>query len=682
MGRVRPLLLCVLAVPLVLGLGRPVAHAATVRLAVTDKFGHPVEGAQVLILHLGASANKGPYVTGPDGLVDIPGIPPGLYDANVSADGFVERDREPVVVPRGEPVVPVEIRLAGACLVFGIVRFGGAPPPLDDTVLVVQHRPGMERAPSRLPLGRDGEFSLTITEFEVAELWVRAEGFSWAKTPLAPAEDMVIEDMELVVEEPSATVAGTVMGTDGEPVPEAAVGLIREDVVEAVGAMLETFPVGSHAARWGRTKADENGHFQLEDVPAGEYAVLVGEPGSGRPRGKPERLRVEAGREVAINVVCARAAQGTAVFVGILRDTDGEVLGDHPFTYSYVALQLRGERSWSGGGQGPLEARSDPDGWFALETEGACDRGSLAVWGDGVGATVYGAKDADEGGLIDMSEVDTRKIAAVLADPDGGPLEGVELVLMGEVPRLGFTPQLTVVTDKEGRFGPVQLDERATALVAHGSFEGRCGVFPWRVELGEEDVADVSLTLPRPGSIAGEVVWGEGTTGSGLMVMVTGYSAPAGGLDASGRGACLCDVGRGETAWRLDGLLPGRYSIEAQGTRLLTAPGVEVEVKPGEEATATIEVPRAVTLVGQVTVEAGEMPETLRVSVAGSWREKPGWREIPVAIRDDGTFRLENVPASGVRFAVFGIEWQVEQRELESADEGVRRVEFRLRAKG
>jgi hypothetical protein len=208
------------------------------------------------------------------------------------------------------------------------------------------------------------------------------------------------------------------------------------------------------------------------------------------------------------------------------------------------------------------------------------------------------------------------------------------------------------------------------------------GVFAQTLDLPEGETAYVDVALPRPGEIVGTVSRNGQPLAFPVIVGIAGHRVRTeDGGTGSGRTGAEHVVPAGETEWRLEGLLPGTYAIEVEGTGLLRAPGVEVEVKPGETATAAIDVARAVTLIGRVVVEGATQPDEIRLSVAAAWREKPHWFEMPLRIGEDGTFRLENVPETGIRFGLHQRGWEMEQREIETAEEGIRRIEFRLKGR-
>jgi len=135
-----------------------------------------------------------------DGWVTIAGIPPGLYDVEVKADGFNSGRASEVTVRPGE-TTHVKVVLDARRPYRGQVRDAHSRAPVKGArVYVYDNRPREEaRAPKVATTNERGEFSIEGSESETT-MFVAADGFRSWRQPLevAGSASMLVELTKLV----------------------------------------------------------------------------------------------------------------------------------------------------------------------------------------------------------------------------------------------------------------------------------------------------------------------------------------------------------------------------------------------------------------------------------------------------------------------------------------------------
>jgi len=684
MRLLRGFLAAALASLMVASSGQETPETVTLRIRVIDTHGQPIPNAQVFLLDLKRRTPDGsPLKTDAEGVLEIPDIPPGQVRLNIDADEYCDLVDQQILVSRAQPVHEATLELTGVCRIFGKVTAGPEIPPPTGNIIVCLRVSGAPRGGWRVKLDADGSFTLAIRDFDVREVWVRAEGSSWVKREVEPEPDKIIDDLEFVLQEPSGSLAGEVAGADGKPVSEPYVGLLCEDVVKAQGDGVWDYPAFWHAENERqKTRADEQGQFRLDDLPAGRYYLSAGDADEEH-RGHIGPIEVKPGEETAGLVVpYDTSVEGKrATFAGTLLGVDGRPLPDHPFVYSYTAIEtFEGRRVSFGQGPGQEEGRSEGDGRFTIPTKYTCDRGSLSVWGEGVLPFAIMWAEPDDQRLIDADSIPKRGVSgAVYRGPGREPLSGAELILVGRADKHRGTQDVRVQTDADGHFGPVMLDRRATELqvlkpgrdstgISRATFALPPGEEPAEIEAVFGDLGSVEGTVTQNGQpLDVPVTVRVGSSWQALAPSRFG-SPPVRGLHAV--------LPAGQTDWRFDDLEPDTYVFQAEGTGLFFGPGVQVEVKPGETVHESIEVPKATTIAGRVIGTDGKVPPEAYLSLCPGWTVPPAWVEFPVGA--DGRFSFENMPATRMRFTVRAEGYDRETRALDVPEKGIANLEFKL----
>ena len=248
----------------------------------------------------------------------------------------------------------------------------------------------------------------------------------------------------------------------------------------------------------------------------------------------------------------------------------------------------------------PRQAYSDAEGKF--EIQGLPKRELTAVAMHETGSSHNKDVDATRGDVGDVVLVidRTESIAGIVVDPQGNPVEGVQVSAgpnfrdqqsAGDFTswRLRGFPQ--ELTDASGRFtltglapGSYQVTAlRSRAASRRGTTEG---------VIAQTGTKDLKIVLQPEGGVKGKVAFKDGTTPVAFTIQV-GITQQA---------------FSGSSEFELDALAPQRYELQVRGPTF-QARSVEVLVEPGKTADAgTITVEKGRTLAGVVVANGSPVP--------------------------------------------------------------------------
>lgn len=597
------------------------------------------------------------------GAVDVHGafrfseLPPGEYLVAAEAPGRVLAVAGASLEPGQRAEVLLELSRAGR--LAGRVLDPRARPLEGVRVRIENQRQGLDgnvQAASRREAvtGPDGRFALVglaagENRVELLAPWgeQRQESIS-----LARAGEEVARDFEL---RPPATLAGRVLDEGGRPVSGAQVELAWDGrvppLIEARGG-----PDEQRRGSSARTRADEQGAFLLENLPAGRSAVLVAVP----PGASDPRLAVEVGVELRAGEEHA----GLELVLSPARRLEGRVLleGAGPLAGARVDLVPRVP------GRGRVEAlraETDLEGRFAFS--------SLPP-----GAYRITARHADAHSLSESVDLQDS-IGDLLLELEGAlSLGGLVLDEHGlAVPSSGV---------RVSRLDPLEetnRDRRWARADSYGRFELRelaAGLYelvpfargyqslgePVLVRLPGQD--DVLLELRREAQPPPALVEGR--------VQIAGTREPPLGFEVRGaRGAFLFyEDGR----FRLEGLPAGTHRLElaAQGcVPLVLEP---LELAPGARVDLGIRALEPGTLVRvEVRDARGERVAGVRVGLRPTQEGASG--AIAPRFAERGRGRHEAmVPRGNWRLVVEAPGLRRETRRVEVLPQGLQRVEVTL----
>lgn len=247
--------------------------------------GQPIVGARVGLRPVGGDVGPGGpggggfwlnAVTGPDGSYLIERIPAGDYQAGASGHGYYPSDHVSITVIDGETTVAdFALEPLSFGRVEGLVTDAASGSPIAGAhVALLRVGPGFESASGGGGLfwlhavsGDNGGYTIENVPADDYEARVWAFGYF----PSAPIPVTVVEDETTVVDfELDSLVFGAIEGTvtdavTGEPIENA--------VVLAVPAWSDTIAAGDDSDRWSIVLTDANGHYRIDDVPAGSWTV-------------------------------------------------------------------------------------------------------------------------------------------------------------------------------------------------------------------------------------------------------------------------------------------------------------------------------------------------------------------------------------------------------------------------
>ncbi|RKH55270.1 carboxypeptidase regulatory-like domain-containing protein [Corallococcus llansteffanensis] len=193
-----------------------------------------------------------------------------------------------------------------------------------------------------------GHFVLKLDKPLTGTLTAEAEGLLPRKLQVqAPASGLRL------ALDAGATVRGTVTNSDGAPVHDVDVTLVKE----AVKVDPETSESGERAAFAGST--EEDGHFTLRGLPPGAYAVWVrATTGGGYEHRMPERVEVRGSETVELSLHLDLDGR----IAGVVVDARGEPLAGVDVEANARPDSANDVRTYA-----PVSVKTGPDGRFVLE---------------------------------------------------------------------------------------------------------------------------------------------------------------------------------------------------------------------------------------------------------------------------------------------------------------------------
>jgi uncharacterized GH25 family protein len=369
-------------------------------------------------------------------------------------------------------------------------------------------------------------------------------------------------------------------------------GKVVDDHGNAVAGARVTFHGASDWSQQADPKLDavtttSDGSFRFPAVAAGSFRFAAAHP-SFAPGQSP--LVTLDGKTERAGIVIELAAGATVR--GRVIDAQKQ-----PVVGARVRIGVASRRGMIF--EPPRQAYSDGAG--AFEVKGLSKRELAAVAMHETGSSQTRPVDATRGDVSDVELVIdvTGAIAGIVVDPQGNPVEGVQ-VSAGPNFRdqravsdftqwrlRGFPQELT---DGAGKFtltGLAPGSYQVTAMRAHAASRGRRGATEGVV--AETGTKDLKIVLAPEGGVKGRVQFGNGTAPAAFTVAV-GMSAQA---------------FTGDGAFELDALAPQQYELQVRGAAFQMRV-VPVLVEPGKTAdVGTILVEQGRTLGGTV-VAAGQ----------------------------------------------------------------------------
>jgi hypothetical protein len=590
----------------------PMPRAAAIAGTLRDDEGHAVEGARIRALPLeGTGGPGGETRTDRAGGFRIDGLHPGEHTLGAEAAGLLPSGEPQLMAPTSG----VELRLTRLHAIRGRVEGGPA-----SAIRVWIAGSGVWPARS-IPAHADGSFRLEGIPTGAYELVARSERAPFLASEItagilvgagARAGEVRLQLL------PAERVSGQLLDPRGLPVPEGELSLGRSSL-----SVLQN-----------RTKADREGRFSFQPVPAGRYGVAAWAAGFlpmirqeiRIPRGEPLILRLSPG----------------AILKGSLNDPDGNPVADAIITVRYRGGTREADRSDRLGElgviAGPVPPIPPPGVRLSMGLEGPSGASATAVSDRRGGFVLSGlqpeleiivsAEHPDyaraESGWIRASETGPLRLvlqpgtllAGQILDELGRPVEGAQVIVSVAGER-EVDSRLTL-SDRLGRYSFAGLPGRRVTVSASRNGYGSAS----RGLLLKRPRQELDLVLePAAGRVEGTVYAPQRLPLAGARVRVKG-GAPSATSDAAGRFE-LQGIGRKPVV--LEVLHPGYGTAEVRA-----APGAVLAVE--------------LRLLGSLGGLVQDQRTGMAVS-SGSVLCEVGHQRQRIGFRDPrGVFRLVGIP--------------------------------------
>lgn len=660
-----------------------------IRGSVRDSKGEPISSGSVRARFLRplppsgdapadeAEGGQGDLFSAPvkGGSFDLGGLPDGLYRLEIGSPSHRARSIEDVPTD-GDPL---EIDLADARPIDLVVIDHRASVPIAGAAVSLRPAGGEAAASEQeaaSPLRTDRNGKARIENLPEGPFIIRVETEGYAVAETEPMDGEGEGELAIALDR-AGSVSGRVRSVAGSPVEGLRVSLVRAG--DAPAAVPEPTAVrdaesGAGSGRTGRpswTAAD--GSYLVAIPEPGSYRVLV----EGRPFVAASSAVIEASdpgtafEGIDIDLRLAGAVRGRVVDPAGLPVGGAQIL-------ALPASGSEGERAATPAGEPLAEvsgrsaiARSDALG--AFEVAGLREgRFVLLAAAPGFIRARSGAFDLAAGGASSIEIVlePEMAISGIVTAADGDPIAAAEIraTVRGEGREEPWGEEATISTApgtfRLGRLASRRYDLRVTAR----------GFASTVIEDVSAGTARLEVRLERPVKLSGKVA-GAFTGEPAAQFKLRLEFEAAGRLSPQERQVIggwrqIHDPGG---AFSIDGLPPGRYTIEVEAPGHLEAEPMALELPPGT-GLAGVTIPLmesgllgGIVLDGQALSVAGAEVRAL-VAVADPATGKIAYRPysppreeagrdrpappIRVTSKDDGRFWLRDLPDGTYRLVI------------------------------
>jgi len=530
------------------------------------------------------------------------------------------------------------LALRGAAAVEGLVVDSAGAPIAGAKVRLEPKRPGggvvmirvgRESAPIASTSSR-GRFRLSsIDPGSGYDLEVRAQGFAAGRREILGLEPRrSVKDVRIELEA-GQTLTGRALDAAGEPL---------RDVVASLrpaprdGGMLMLGNAQGQEAFTATT--DDEGRFAIAGLETGTFDLTLRRKGFARKSLKG--IEVKRGPD-PVDVGDLVLDPGERV-QGQVVDPDGASIEGVE-----VAIAEGGQpRMMMIGGPGPEPARrpdavSGPDGWFTLEELGKGETIEMSLSRRGfLTARESGVKVPAPDPLRIVLEPSSRVLGRVV-DADRKPIPGAQVSLTrNQTGGIGGSVFRVIrregaATDDTGRFVFEGVEPGTISLSASSSGFQEAKIDALEVPKGK-DLEGIEIPLEPGAIVTGRVLAPDGRPAIGASVGLVREDDEPFRFDGSPTD--------GDGRYRLEGVQPGRVSVEASHERYVRAVK-DLDARPGVN-TLNLELGGGSDVEGQVVDAAGAPVPGAWVRLAPAGRE---WGGPDATSGPDGRFRLTGVGA-------------------------------------
>ncbi len=440
-------------------------------------------------------------------------------------------------------------------------------------------RRGFWRAQRSLPETRTnarGAFKLTRLDPENSyELSAKAVGFAAATQELVALQRRQTKTGVTLTLRPGLTIEGVVVDSDGKPVPSAVVS-VRLAPADRQGRVM-VIVAGAQEGNVADPSAisDSDGKFSITDLSAGRYDLSAARRGFAstklpgidlndkQPRYDAGRIALEPGETIQGQVLDKSGAPVDAVEVRIAPADP------------IAAMRMRFQR-----GAEP-DARTGPDGWFALEDRRRGETIDLSVSREGYVASGARGVQVPPPNPLTITLDASSKVSGRVVDLEGKPIVGATIGLQRTRSEgfggrsMQFQMRNDESSDAEGKFLFDAVDPGTIALEASAPGMQKKSMPSVEVPSGK-DITDVAFVLEAGATLEGRVLSSDGQPVAGAEV----GAVEEGGERMMVRGMSERSPTDGDGRYRLESLIPGTLSIEATSDSYPRTVK-SVELKPG-----------------------------------------------------------------------------------------------------
>ena len=269
----------------------------------------PIAGARINLSPAGAGGNLGGAITDASGSFLIGGLPPGQYDADISADGFTSEERRGLVLQEGQRF-PLQVALKANGTLSGVVHDLAGK-----TVIGAVVRASPQFGDPFGEARTDSTGAYQLAGLPAGRLMVAAlrDGSALGSRQIADVPEGGVARLDLTLAE-EGLLTGKVTTKSGAPVLDGS-------------AVVQISPSGGGfaMANFGSVPVDPDGSYRAS-VPAGAYRITAGPPG-GRvmARGPSNAVfaTVQAGQTVSRDVVVDDAPDSQTGLTGMVLEPGG-----------------------------------------------------------------------------------------------------------------------------------------------------------------------------------------------------------------------------------------------------------------------------------------------------------------------------------------------------------------------
>jgi len=644
---------------------------------VVDESGAPVAGASVRsmsgMLFGDGPRRGGEAETDESGAFRLEGLSPGQIHLIARAEDRPLRGTpEPVTVGEGETVSGIEIVLARAARITGVIVDPAGTPLAGATIRLRDHAgDGGRGGRSSATSGEDGSFVLPAISPDPdaiepllhahVEHPAHAEAES-APFTLRPGIDIDLGTIALVE---AVTISGRITDLAGAPIEGAEVHLVRggveqgssefefEVITASIGAGGGSPQIIRHGAPGGTTS----------DA-AGDYRLRVREPGSFRVAAGAEGCQRAESAEIAVG---DRSIAGIDIALPPALQITGLVVDELGLPCEGVAVRATAE------GRGGSSERTGPDGRYRVD---GLTAGPHLLDLAGEGWSLAGDPPQAEAGETGVTLVARRpgRIAGRIVDAASGrpvttfTVRSAPDLRGGGVFSFGFDLGGVEYHDPDGRFlleGIAPGSHRITAK-APGRVEGKA-----TVEVASASTTEVTIALELAGIILGRVVDSAGAPVEGATVTWERIAEDGGasdespaeefavafsvGMEGGGGAFHIRGLGAGpartdeDGRFRLDGIADGEVRVHIRHDSFRERTEEPLRARKGEETDAgTLVLERGSTLRGTVRLSGGSRPMWSNVRLFAVAGGEPRSSDVG----DQGAYEIGGLDAGEYRVQV------------------------------